>query len=235
MKQLINFFKDKQIHHILDIATGKGQFIKVLIDIFPEANFTGIDPDEESLNLAKESFQNKEVQFFQMGAEKLNFEDNTFDLVSISNGLHHLPQLETSLSEMKRVLKPNGHLIISELVSDHLRPAQENQKFYHHLKSYTDRITGNFHHETWEKQEIIEMIQKNGIQTELVFDYFDGKNFITETEDVDFWVNRLKGHIEILKGQPIYQELLPKVDEFRKRIEKDGMEHATNVVVVGKK
>jgi len=221
MENLKNYFKNISINKILDIATGKGQFIKVLLDIFPDASFTGIDPNEESLNLAKESFQNNNIRFLQMGAEKLNFEDNTFNLVSISNGLHHLPQLETSI-------------VISELVSDNLSPAQENQKFYHHLKSYTDRITGNFHHETWKKQEILDMTRKNSIQTELVFDYFDGKDFITETEDVDFWIIRLKGHIDTLKGQPVYQELLPKIDEFRKRIEKDGMEHADNVVIVGK-
>ncbi|NQU88573.1 MAG: hypothetical protein HQ541_22730 [Mariniphaga sp.] len=60
------------------------------------------------------------------------------------------------------------------------------------------------------------------------------KNFIANTETVDFWVNRLKEHLEVLKGQPIYEKLLSKVKEFKRRIEKDEMEQATNVVVVGK-
>ncbi|NQU87947.1 MAG: class I SAM-dependent methyltransferase [Mariniphaga sp.] len=234
MEQLKKYFNKKSVYQILDIATGEGQFIKILMDIFPDASYTGIDPNEESLQIAKETFQDKNIQFFKMRAEKLDFENEKFDLVSISNGLHHLPHLETSLSEMKRVLKPDDLIIINELVSNNLTPAQENQKFYHHLKSYTDRLSGHFHHETWAKQKILDIIQQNGIQIEISFDYFDGKNFITETENIDFWVIRLKEHLEVLKDRSVYQELLPKVKEFRRRIEKDGMEHATNVVVVGK-
>jgi ubiquinone/menaquinone biosynthesis C-methylase UbiE len=234
MKQIKEYFKEKQICQILDVATGSGQFVKILSDIFPTTNFIGVDPDEGSLQKARELFAGKNFLFQKMNAEKLEFISGQFDLVTISNGLHHLPFLETSLKEMKRVLKPGGYILIAELVSDNLNPAQENQKFYHHIKSFSDRMTGTYHHETWKKQEIIDIIHQNGIQIETYFDYFDGKNFITETETVDFWVNRLKSHIETLKELPVYNELLPKVEEFRRRIEKDGMLHATNVVVVGK-
>lgn len=234
MIRLKKYFKTEAIHNTLDIATGKGQFIKLLIDIFPDASFTGIDPNEESLVIAKESLKGSRVNFRKMSAEKLEFEDGSFDVVSISNGLHHLPKLETSFSEIKRVLKPGGVILISELVSDNLRPSQENQKFYHHLRSYADRLAGLFHHETWPRQEILDIIKNNGIKVELDFDYFDGKNFITDTEPPEFWVNKLKKHFEILKGKPVYHQLLPKVAEFRQRVYKDGMEHATNVVVVGK-
>ena len=235
MNPLKEFFQDKSIHTVLDIATGKGQFIKILSEIFPHTSFTGVDPDEESLKTARENFSGADIPFLPMEAENLKFNDCSFDIVSISNGLHHLPELELSLEEMKRVLKSDGHIIISELVNDHLNPAQENQKFYHHLKSYVDRRSGHFHHETWSRQEILEIIKKNNIRIELVFDYFDGKNFITETENIDFWVNRLKEHLDVLKDEPVYQKLIPKIKEFRERLAKDGMKHANNVVVLGRK
>jgi len=235
MEQLKTFFKNKSISNILDVATGKGQFIKALMDIFPEATFTGIDPDTESLMLAEESFHGSNVKFLRMNSEKLDFGNGQFGLVSISNGLHHLPDIEASLSEMKRVVKPGGWIVISEHVSDNLSPAQENQKFYHHLKSLADRHGGNYHRETWKKQEILNIILRSGIHVETFFDYSDGISFINETKNTKYWVNKFREHIEELKGLPVYQELLPKVDEFRKRIEKEGMEHAANVVVIGKK
>jgi ubiquinone/menaquinone biosynthesis C-methylase UbiE len=235
MNTLTSFFKDKPTSKIIDVASGSGQFIKTLSPVFPNAEFFGTEPDPISLEKARNAWQGKSVTFFQMKADSLGFGDNVFDVVSISNALHHLPNLKDSFAEMKRVLKPGGYFIISELRSDNLDPAQENQKFYHHMRSFTDRKAGVYHHETWAKDEIIEMVKHNGILPELVFDHFDGKDFITESEPVDFWVEKFKSFIETLKGLPEYEEFLPKVDEFKRRIEKDGMKHATNVVIVGSK
>ncbi|MBN1820433.1 MAG: methyltransferase domain-containing protein [Prolixibacteraceae bacterium] len=234
MDKLKEYFKEKSINSILDIATGKGQFIKILSEIFPDAEITGIDPDSESIKVAKELFSDKKFEFRQMSAEKLEFEDNSFDVVSISNGMHHLPELETSFSEMKRILKPRGYFIISEHINNNLNAAQENQKFYHHIKSYCDRLNGVYHRETWSRQEILGIVRQNGIKILLDFDTVENRNNLTETEDADYWVNQLKSFINTLKGKPSYMELLPKIVEFRTRIEKDGMVQATNVVIIGR-
>jgi len=175
MEKLKEYFIDKPVETILDVATGQGQFLRILSDFFPNAKITGIDPDAASLKIA-----------------------------------------------------------INEHINDTLTPAQENQKFYHHLKSYTDRLNGHFHRETWAKQEILDIIKENGIHFESVFEYSDGRNIITQTRPVEFWTDQLKKHIEILKHKPVYKELLPKLKEFKQRIEKDGMQQVNNVVVIGR-
>ncbi|VAW20432.1 hypothetical protein MNBD_BACTEROID01-2047 [hydrothermal vent metagenome] len=236
MEQLSDYIKKEKIKRVLDIGTGSGQFVKTLLSVFPGIKeIIAIDPVEDPFKENGMEFQGKNVTFLKMGAEKLDFQDESFDLVSISDALHHLPQLEQSLHEMKRVVKPEGWIIISELVSDNLNPAQQNQKFFHHLKSYTARLTGNFHHKTWKKQEILDIATNNGIKIEVYFEYSNNKSLITESKDIDFWVGRLKIFIDEVKGLPEYAELLPKVAEFRQRIEKDGMQHATNVVIAGRK
>ncbi len=234
MEKLKKYFIDKPVETILDVATGQGQFLRILSDFFPKAKITGIDPDAASLKIAEKTFQEVNIRFFQMYAEKLGFQNGQFDLVSISNGLHHLPDLERSFSEMKRVAKPGGWMVINEHINDTLTPAQENQKFYHHLKSYADRLNGHFHRETWAKQEILDIIKENGINIESLFEYSDGRNIITQTRPVAFWTDQLKKHIEILKHKPVYKELLPKLKEFKQRIEKDGMQQVNNVVVIGR-
>ncbi len=234
MDKLKEYFCNTPVETILDVATGKGEFLRILRDLFPGANLTGIDPNTASLNMAAEILQDVNLHFFAMNAEKLAFEDGQFDLVSISNGLHHLPDPETSFSEMKRVTKSGGWMVINEHISDHLTPAQENRKFYHHLKSYVDRLNGQFHRETWTKQEILNIIRENGIFIESTFEYSEGINLITPNHPEDYWIHQLKKHLEPLKHKPVYRELLPKVNEFKQRMEKYGMEQVNNVVVIGR-
>ncbi len=52
--------------------------------------FTGIDSNQKSLNKAIKSLKRNSNSFLNMNAENLEFKDNTFDLVSISESLHHL-------------------------------------------------------------------------------------------------------------------------------------------------
>ena len=96
---------------VLDVATGRGGFIDTLMKTLKAYDsFVGIDycPSNESkkdMESAKKRFEGKPVQFLQMNAENLEFEDESFDTVSISHSLHHLANIDRVMTEMKRVLK----------------------------------------------------------------------------------------------------------------------------------
>lgn len=138
MKELHKYFKHKNIQNVLDVGTGTGDFINILTDVFPNAKITGTDPNKDSSKEASDKFPN--FDFIEMSAGNLKFPDNTFDAVSISMALHHLPEVQKSLDEMKRVAKSGGWIIVSELFSDHLNEAQQVHKLYHHFRSTTDRM-----------------------------------------------------------------------------------------------
>ena len=159
MEQITDFFQDKRVKTVLDVGTGSGDFLVTLKQAFPGASFAGVDPDSISLKQAEEL--HPDVIFREMVAEKLEFADNSFDAISISMALHHLPEIEKSLSEMQRVVKSGGWIIVSELFSDNLNPAQEVHKIFHHFRSKTHRILGVSHNETFKKKEIIEMIENS--------------------------------------------------------------------------
>ena len=139
---------------------------------------------------AKEKFP--DVFFAEMGAEKLDFPDHSFDVVTISMALHHLPHVQTSLKEMQRVVKSGGFIIVSELFSDHLNPAQEVHKLFHHFRSSTDRLLGVSHNETFNRNEIVEMIQDSGIQPLFHFDWLKENNLILEEKDLEMRINQLE-------------------------------------------
>lgn len=79
------------------------------------ADVVGIDISSQGIASAKKMAAAKKLdaEFFEMNAEVLNFNDDSFDIVSGSSVLHHL-DIEKACSEVSRVLKKEGHAIFSE-------------------------------------------------------------------------------------------------------------------------
>lgn len=232
MEPLKDFFHDKDVQYVLDIGTGTGDFLQVLTAVFPGAVITGVDPDSISLGEAARKFP--EVTFQKMGAEKLLFKANTFDVAGISMALHHLPKIQKSLKEIKRVVKPGGWIIVSELFSDNLNPAQEVHKFFHHFRSRIDRVLGVCHRETFKKAEIIQMIKDAGIPIQFYFDYNHEINIADHKGNIEEKVEKMKQMLEKIKGFPEYDLMKPQIDEFRKNAFIHGFQPATRVVIIGR-
>ena len=93
---------------VLEIGCGLGtdgaQFAKA------GADYTGIDLTEAAIELARKRFQLSTLRgTFQVGdAEKLDFPDNTFEVVYSHGVLHHTPDIQSAIQEIHRVLRPGG-------------------------------------------------------------------------------------------------------------------------------
>src|SRR5262245_31378138 len=98
-------------HTIADLATGTGDLARVIQKKLPHAELTAVDFLPEMLELA----QRKGVkQVVLADAMKLPFGDASFDCVTIGFGLRNLEDCTAALTEMRRVLKPDGHLLVLE-------------------------------------------------------------------------------------------------------------------------
>ncbi len=99
----------------LDYCCGTGEFSISLAR--NGANVTGIDISDVSIKIAKENATKyglrDKIDFLVMDAEKLEFNDNTFDTIVCGGVLHHL-DIEKAYSELARVLSPNGEIICGE-------------------------------------------------------------------------------------------------------------------------
>jgi ubiquinone/menaquinone biosynthesis methyltransferases len=102
---------------VLDIAGGTGD---LALSFARQAGDTGqvwlTDINESMLRLGRDKLLNQGylVPVVTCDAEQLPFPDNYFDRVSVSFGLRNMTRKEVALSEMNRVLKPGGKLLVLE-------------------------------------------------------------------------------------------------------------------------
>lgn len=99
---------------VLDVATGTGN---LALDLSQTAEkVVGIDLSSEMLEIAKKKKGKDNLTFLLMDASNMDFNDETFDVVTISLGLHDMPpEIRTLvLKDVKRVLKKDGKLYLLE-------------------------------------------------------------------------------------------------------------------------
>jgi demethylmenaquinone methyltransferase/2-methoxy-6-polyprenyl-1,4-benzoquinol methylase len=119
-KKLVEQARRKSCHAILDLATGSGDVAFALQQgLGTKADITGLDFCEPMLKQARQKRDHlgldpKKYVFMEGDCLNLPFEDESFDLVTISFGLRNLADREKGLSEIHRVLKPKGRLIVLE-------------------------------------------------------------------------------------------------------------------------
>ena len=132
-KKAIRLLKDTKPKQILDIATGTGDFAIAALKIKP-TKITGIDISEGMLNVGKEKIKKKGLENLielKLGdSENLEFKDNTFDAYTVGFGVRNFENLEKGLTEMLRVLKPNGTAIILEFSKPKAFPIKQIYNFY---------------------------------------------------------------------------------------------------------
>ena len=94
---------------ILDVATGTGDLALQLQKDCPGALVTGSDFCEEMLAHAAKRGVNKTVV---ADAMKMPFDDNAFDVLTVAFGLRNMASWPDALEEMRRVVRPGGHLLV---------------------------------------------------------------------------------------------------------------------------
>lgn len=107
------------ISSILDVSTGTAD-LAIALAANRSIRVVGIDPSEKMLNAGQKkidilSEMIGKVELVQGVAEELPFEDASFDAVIVAFGVRNFQDREKGLSEMARVLKPDGRLVVMEL------------------------------------------------------------------------------------------------------------------------
>ena len=133
-KKAIKELQQDKPETILDVATGTGDFAFEALEILKPKKIIGVDISQGMLNIADQKIikRNKsEVFEVRLGdSEKLLFDDNSFDAVTVAYGVRNFENLEKGISDMLRVLKPGGKAVILEFSKPKKFPIKQGYHLY---------------------------------------------------------------------------------------------------------
>lgn len=236
MQILIDKLKNIYGGKVLDVATGRGSFIQYLTEGFKDfESIIAIDNiDETILEQASKNFEDKRIGFKRMDASKMDYPNESFDTVCLSNSLHHLKDMDAVLSEMLRVLKPDGTLIINEMICDNQSPTQMTHVLMHHWWAKIDTATGKLHYETLPKQKILDIVKGMGINDFEVLEFADSDEPM-DKESLESISKIIDEYLERAKPMKDFEAIKQEGEEIRKRLFEIGFNGATQVIVIGKR
>ena len=117
-KRAIFCLKKHNPKQVLDIATGTGDLAILINKVIKPESIIGCDISEGMMAVARKKCEKRgysNIKFEKEDCTALSYHDNSFDAVTVSFGIRNFQNLEKSLCEMCRVLRPKGHLVILEL------------------------------------------------------------------------------------------------------------------------
>lgn len=122
--------------HILDIATGTGDFAILAARMLTPEKLIGADISEGMMDIGRQKVKRARLEqiisFEKEDCLQLSYPENSFDAVTAAFGIRNFPDLDRGLKEIFRVLKPGGHLSIVELTSPVAFPMKQLFKVYSH-------------------------------------------------------------------------------------------------------
>lgn len=174
-EHLIRYKLAKQLvenKNVLDIACGSGYGSEIMAQNKAQ-NVIAVDIDSETIAKNKQKNKQKNLQYQTGNAEKIEFKDETFDIITSFETIEHLKNPSRYLQELSRVIKKDGIVLIST----------PNKEIYKEKNPY--------HHREYTKEEF-----KN-----LLSDYFPNIKIITQSNALISFISKNGQTIEASSPQ----------------------------------
>jgi demethylmenaquinone methyltransferase/2-methoxy-6-polyprenyl-1,4-benzoquinol methylase len=116
---------------LLDVATGTGDFAIQALETGAK-EIIGVDISEGMLKVGEEKVKRYEgkIKLMRGDSENLQFADNSFDAIIVAFGVRNFENLQKGLTEMYRVLRPSGILVVLEFSKPRVFPVKQFYRFY---------------------------------------------------------------------------------------------------------
>lgn len=133
-KRALGYLKASQPREILDVATGTADVAIMAAKILKPSRIIGIDIANQMLDFGRKKIEKEGlggIISLQTGdSENLQFPDASFDAVTVAFGVRNFENLEKGLTEMHRVLRPGGRIVILEFSQPQLFPFKQLYNTY---------------------------------------------------------------------------------------------------------
>lgn len=132
-KKVVKLAAEGGPKQILDVATGTADLAIALTHAHPD-KITGIDISKGMLDVGQKKIEARKLTHIitleQADSENLPFKDESFDVVTVAFGVRNFENLEKGLSEIRRVLKKDGKILVLEFSQPTSFPFKQVYKFY---------------------------------------------------------------------------------------------------------
>ena len=112
---------------VLDVATGTGLVARAARRLAPDGLVVGLDVSAGMLAVAR---RQPGLALLQARAEQVPVRDGAFDVVTMGYALRHLDDLDRAFTEFRRVLRPGGTLLLTEIVRPSSRAGRALARLY---------------------------------------------------------------------------------------------------------
>ncbi len=117
-KKALSYLKELHPQKILDVATGTADVAIMASGLLKPDKIIGIDISDGMLEIGRKKLKKlhleNTIELLNGDSETINFENGSFDAVTVAFGVRNFQHLEKGLSEILRVLKPGGKLVVLE-------------------------------------------------------------------------------------------------------------------------
>lgn len=176
-RRAVRIVLSEQPERVLDVATGTADLaIMAAAQGIPKV--VGVDIAEEMLAIGREKINRKGlddiVELRTGDAEKLPYSDNQFDAAMVAFGVRNFENLERGLSQIHRILRPKGQIVVLEFSSPRRFPIRQLYRFYgQHILPKVGKLISGY--------ELAYTYLPESIQ-----DFPDGDRFMSELRKVGF-------------------------------------------------
>lgn len=235
MEHLKKLLESKPSPRILDLATGQGNFIHLITSLTDQyGEIIGVDHNERALEAARGFFKDERIQFKTLDIRDMALEKASFDIVVLSNSLHHLEAPHEVMDQMIPLLKKDGILLFNEMYHDTEDPGQMTHTLLHHFWAKIDTLKGVVHKETMTQNEILDLLSSH---PNLCVD----RSWTMVVEDRDLSkedYTMLKGSLdrtlERIKDHPDYETYAAEAEILRDRLDTIGFKSAAQLITICK-
>ena len=176
-RKLLDWMNPQFGNSLVDVASGTGDIAKIYSDRTNNSSLIAcVEPNDKMFLNGKNRLKNlKNVKWYNLSAEKLPFEKDTFDFYTISFGIRNVSNINSALDEAFKVLKPGGRFMCLEFSK------VENPLIDMLYKNYSkiipiigEKIVGSKRpysylvksiDDFYNQNELVSLIKKNGFQT----------------------------------------------------------------------
>ncbi len=214
---------------LLDVAVGRGEFLKFALESFNSWHCAaGIDDDPLVLDAARKYLAGLQVILIKASALSMPFTKGYFDTITMSNALHHIENTSALFMETCRVCKQKGLVVINEMLNEE-NTLDESYMLYHRMISDVDHQLGRYHRETFTLKEMLSLIKGHNLDLLDYFIHAEDNDDRMNSAEIEAIVERLKNRVAQLKGSDYYYFYENKVRDVIQVLKNNGIQRPRHV------